>query len=110
MAKTIAQIERQRKAKQDVVEVRPGEYIPTKSYQALSREDKAKIKELGVDAFVLGKQAERAEQQAEIEANYIQLPSCEYVSKAEFEALTHDEQAHLMAVGIPPNSRRNSSQ
>jgi len=97
MAKTIAQIERQRRAKQDVVEVGRGELVPVDVYRALSREDKARLKELGIEAFSVEREAKR---QAKFEKESIQLSSGEPVSRSDFEALSVANQELLMELGL----------
>lgn len=106
MAKTTAQMERQKRTAGRYVELRSGERVPAETYEALSRTDRARLQELGVEGFqqdIAGRlakeQAVYASRQADIAANYVQLSTGEYVAKVTFEALTSEQQERLLAVG-----------
>ena len=97
MAKTAAQLERQRQAKTKFVNV-GGRLVPADVYGSLSRTEKARLQELGVERFSGYVEQERAR----FKATHRQVGPVEldnWVKKEEFAKLSVANQELLMELG-----------
>ena len=109
MAKTVAQIERQRQAGKATVEV-GGRRIPADVYRSLSRTDKAKLRELGAEGFNEYKEQQHAQQLAKFEAENIKLPDGKYISKEEYASLSESNQGLLLELGLDAYNKLKKEQ